>query len=179
LHDAVAGLAAQLRTNVPDHLEASTHILQHLSHIFAQRPQTLAAVGTSLMLRHVGVDLARKMLGQRPAKRLRRCGTLCGRNRLYLLDDGCDFKVFDLQLKLFDLSKHLLALPAEEHMLQLLDQQLEPFDLGSTRTESCYIALMLRLETILLREDHRLQRCRIESIQIGQAESREHERSMP
>jgi hypothetical protein len=45
---------------------------------------------------------------------------------------------------------------------------------------------MLRLEVILLcsilivlREDHRLQRCRIEGIQIRQLEGWEHERSMP
>lgn len=45
---------------------------------------------------------------------------------------------------------------------------------------------MLRLEVILLslmpivlRKDHRLQRCRIEGIQIRQVEGSEHERSMP
>ncbi len=155
---------------MPDHLEAGSNVLQHLGHVFAQRSQTLAAVGTSLVLRHVSVDLARKMLRQGAARRLSRCGPLCGGDRVCLFDDGGDFKVFDLQLKLFDLAENLLALPAEEHVLQLLDQQREPFDLGSTRAESGRIALMLRLEIILLGEDHRLQRCRIESIQIGQAE---------
>jgi hypothetical protein len=44
---------------------------------------------------------------------------------------------------------------------------------------------MLRLEMILLslilvvlRKDHRLQRCRIEGVQIRQVEGWEHERSM-
>jgi len=37
---------------------------------------------------------------------------------------------FQLQLKLLDLAEDLLALAAEQHMLQLLDQQREPFDLA-------------------------------------------------
>jgi hypothetical protein len=43
-----------------------------------------------------GVDLARKMLRQGPAKRLRGSGPLCRRNGLCLFSDGGDFKVFDL-----------------------------------------------------------------------------------
>lgn len=38
--------------------------------------------------------------------------------------------------------------------------------------------ILLRLIPIVLREEHRLQRCRIEAIQIGQAAGLRHVRSM-
>lgn len=34
------------------------------------------------------------------------------------VDGKSNYEIFGLKLKLFDLAKHLLALPAEEHMLQ-------------------------------------------------------------
>lgn len=39
LHDAVARIAAQLRTNMTKHLEAGANVLQHLGHIFAELAQ--------------------------------------------------------------------------------------------------------------------------------------------
>ncbi len=71
-------------------------------------------------------------------------------------------------------------------MLQLLDEQHEPIDLSRTRAERRSITLMQSLEVIalglmllVLRQDHRLQRCRIQGIQIRQVEGWEHERSIP
>ena len=182
LHDAIAGIAAQLRTHMADDLEAGPHVLQHLGDIFTQLAQPSAAVGARLMAGQVGVDFARKMLGQRAAEGLRRSSTLCGRNRLRLLDGTGGLQVFKLKFKLFDLAEDLFALRSEEHPLQLLDQQQQALDLGGSRGERRSVPLMLRLEVILilivLCEDHRLQRCRIQDIQIRQVEGWEHERSM-
>jgi hypothetical protein len=76
-------------------------------------------------------------------------------------------------------AEHLLALRAEEHPLQLLDQQRQAFDLARSRVQRCGVALMLRLILLVPGEDRRLQRGGIESVQIGQAEDWEHVRSMP
>jgi hypothetical protein len=183
LHDAIAGIAAQLRPNMADDLEAGPHVLQHLGYIFSQLAESATAVGTSLVSGHMCVDFARKMLWRGAAKGLRGCRTLCGRSRLRLLDGTGGLQVFQLELKLFDLAEDLFALRSEEHPLQLLDQQHQAVDLTRSRGERRGVTLMLRLEVILilivLREDHRLQRCRIEGIQIRQVEGWEHERSMP
>jgi hypothetical protein len=121
LHDAIAGIAAQLGPHMTKNLEAGPHVLQHLGHIFAQFAQPSTAVGARIVIRHVRVDLARKMLGQRAAEGLRGCMALCGGNRLRLLDGTGDLQVFKLELKLFDLAEDLFALRSEEHPLQLLD----------------------------------------------------------
>ena len=118
------------------------------------------------------------MLGQRTAKRLRGNRVLCRGDSLQLFDGAGNLQVFELELKLLDLAEHLLALGAEKHPLQLLDQQRKPFDLARPRAEGRGIALMLGLEVVLLREDHRLQRCGIEGVQIRQTEGSEHVRSM-
>lgn len=123
LHDPVAGIAAQLRPYMADDLEAGPHVLQHLGHIFPQFAQPSAAVGARLMAGHVGMDFARKMLGQGAAEGLRRCRTLCGRNRPRLLDGAGRLQVFKLELKLFDLAEDLFAFRSEEHALELLNQQ--------------------------------------------------------
>ena len=132
------------------------------------------------------MDFARKMLRQRAAKGLRGSRTLCGRNRLRLLDGTGGLQVFKLELKLFDLAEDFFALRSEEHPLQLLDQQHQALDLTCSRGERRGVPLLLRLEVILLslilivlRKDHRLQRCRIKGIQIRQVEGWGHERSMP
>ena len=44
-------------------LEAGANVLQHLGHIFAEFAQPAPAIGTRFMTRHMGMDLARKMLG--------------------------------------------------------------------------------------------------------------------
>ena len=63
LHDAVAGLAAQLRTHMANNLEAGPHVLQHLGGICAQLAHVATAIGAGIVLRHVRVDFTRKMLG--------------------------------------------------------------------------------------------------------------------
>ncbi len=128
---------------MPDHLEAGANILQHLGDILAKLAQSTAAAGASGVTGQMSVNLARKMLRQRPAKGLRGNWPFRWRNR------------------------SLLALRSEEHPLQLVDQKLQPLDLGRPRAQSGGIGLMLCVIVILLRQDHRLQRCRIESIQIG------------
>ncbi len=157
------------------HLEAGANVLQHLGHIFAQLTEPAAAVGAGVMIRHVGVNFARKMLGQGTATRLRRCGPLCGSCRLSLFDSTGSLQVFELELQLLDLAQHLLALPAEQHLVQLRDQQHQPFDLAHSRTQ----ALLLNPGMSMLMKNDRLQRCRIKSVQIGQAEGLGHVRSMP
>ena len=117
LHDAVAGIATQLRTHVADDLEAGPHVLQHLGHVFAQLAQSAPAVGTSLVAWYVRVDLTRKMLGQRAAEGLGWSRTFCRSGGLQLLDGAGNLQVFELELKLLDLADHLLALRAEEHPL--------------------------------------------------------------
>ena len=162
-----------------DNLEAGANVLQHLGDVFAQLAQTAAAVWTGLMAGHMRMDFARKMRGQRAAKGLRRYGALCGRNGMRLFEGAGGLQVFKLELKLLDLAEDLLALRAEEHPLQLLDQQHQALDLAAARGQSHRVSLMLDLGAVPLREDHRLQRRGIESIQIRQAEGGKHERSMP
>ncbi len=72
LDDAVAHIATQLGSHMAENLEAGPDVLQHLGNIFAQLAEPAAAVGTCLVGGHVREDLARKMLRQRPAERLRR-----------------------------------------------------------------------------------------------------------
>jgi len=112
-----------------DHLEAGPHILQHLGGILPEFTQTAAAIGASIMIRHMRVDLTRTVLGERAAEGLRN-------NRLFrggcvLLFDGVGgLEFFKLEFELFDLPEHLLAVRPEKHALQLVHQQFEPFDLA-------------------------------------------------
>src|ERR1700722_307865 len=97
-------------------------------------------------------------------------GTLCRRNNLQLFDGAGNLQVFELELKLLDLAEDLLALRAEQHPLQLLDQQHEAFDLAGSRRESRGVPLMLRDQQSL----HRFEIKRIEVRKRGG----NHERSM-
>src|SRR5450432_4153685 len=100
------------------------------------------------MAGQVGVDFARKMLGQRTAEGLRGCRAFCGRNRPRLLDGTGRLQVFKLELKLFDLAEDFFALRSEEHPLELLNQQCQTFNLTRSRSERRGVTLMLRLEAI-------------------------------
>src|ERR1039458_3492274 len=75
------------------------------------------------MVRHMGMDFAWKMRGKWTTERLRGNWPIEGRDRCDLFDSACCLQLFELQLQLFDLTEDLLALRAEEHALQLLDQQ--------------------------------------------------------
>ena len=143
LYDPVAGVAAQLRSNMTKHLEAGANVLQHLGDIFAEFAQSAAAVGTRFMTGHVGMDLARKMFRQRAAKGLGRCRPVCWSDGLRLFDGAGRLQFFQLQLELLDLTEDLLTPGAEEHALQLLDQQNEALDLARARAKRCCVLLTL------------------------------------
>jgi hypothetical protein len=129
---------------MPDDLEAGPHVLQHLGDILAQLAQPAAAVGAGGVIGQMGVNLARKMLRQRAAKRLRGNWPFPRRSRSLLFDGLGRVELFELQLKLLDLAKDLLALRSEEHPLQLVDKHLQPLDLGRPRAQRGGIGLMLR-----------------------------------
>ena len=92
---------------------------------------------------------------------------------------GRNLQVFELQFQLFDLTEHLLALRPEKQPLQLLYQQLQPFDLSGTRVQPNGVALQLRGMGCLLRQKHRLQRRVIKTVEISWLEGVQHARSMP
>ena len=81
---------------------------------------------------------------------------------------------FKPELKLFQFSAQLLALPAEDHPPVLLDDQLQMLDLMCARSE--FLVLFQRLG--MLGDHQRLQRFWIEPVEIRQG-SRNHDRSMP
>ena len=111
------------------------------------------------------------MLGQRTAERLRSHASICFDCGLGLFDGTGRLELFQLQLQLLDLADHLLTLRTEEHAPQLLDQQNQARDLGRAGTQPGGVSLMVR-------KQQRLQRSRIKSIQIGQAEGLGRVRSM-
>ena len=153
-----------------DHLEARPHAFQHLGDIFAQLAQSTAAVRTGFMIRHMGMDLAWQMFRQRSAKGLRGNRPIGRRDRGSFFDGVGRLQLFELQLQLFDLTEDLLALGAEEHALELLDQQHQAFDLGRPRAQSRRVALMLR-------DQQRLGGFQIKAVEVRKRRG-EHERSM-
>ena len=140
--------AAQLGTHVTNHLEARRNPLQDLGDIFAQLAQRAAALGAGLLLRFMGLDLARKMRGQRTPRRLalqvRRRGAMAVQRRRCLLG-AVRFQFFQLQLQLFDLPLDLLRLAPELHPLQLGDQQLQVLDLLLARETSTVSSCCARI----------------------------------
>jgi hypothetical protein len=170
LHDPVAGIAAQLRTDMADDLEAGPHAFQHLGDIFAQLAQSAATVRAGLMVWHMGMDLAWQMLRQRSAKGLGGHGPSGRRDCGAFFDGVGGLQLFELQLQLFDLTEDLLALRSEEHALELLDQQHQAFDLGRSRAQSRRVALVLR-------DQQRLGGFQIKAVEVRKRRG-EHERSM-
>jgi hypothetical protein len=126
---------------------------------------------SSVAIRHVRMDLTGEVLGQGAPEGLRGRRPVSSSSGLDLFDRTHGLKFFQLQLKLFDLTEDLLALRSEEHALQLLNQQHQTFDLACSRTQRCDVSLVVS-------QQQRLQRCRIEGVQIGQAEGLMHVRSM-
>ena len=179
LHEPLAGCTAQLRANMANDLETGAYILQHLRDILAKCAQSASAIRTRIVAGHVGMHLTRQMFGQWPARRLRGnrgcTRSCCG----FALCTAVSFQFFELQLQLFNLPQHLLALHSEEHALELFDQQLEVRNLRCARTQRCGVLLLLRCILLLPAEEHRLQSRMIESIQINRHERVEHARSMP
>jgi hypothetical protein len=66
-------------------LEAGAHIFEHLGHIFTQRSQFSTAARARIVIRQVGVNLARQVLGKWPAKWPR---------RRFLRAWHCNFRIF-------------------------------------------------------------------------------------
>jgi hypothetical protein len=118
----------------------------------------------------VRYDFAGKMRGKRLArwsclgKRLGHCHRflelLFSRSLLRLC-------FFELQLELLNLNNDLLALRAEDHAAQLLDDQLQMFNL-----------LSMGVETLTLLDNQYLQCFYIELVEVGKSGSN-HDRSMP
>ena len=111
-------------------LEAVGDVLQLLGDIFAELAQLAAAIGTAVAVRKMRDELAREMLGQRlaPGSRLRFF------SRGDAFDDGFHLglrglQLFQMKFELLKLNNDLLALDAEHPALQLLDDQLQAFDL--------------------------------------------------
>ena len=121
LYDPVASIAAKLRPNMTKHLEAGANVLQHLGYIFAELAQPAAAVGTRFMTRHMSMDFARKVFGQRSPEGLGRCRPVGWSDGLRLFDGAGRMQLFQLQLKLVDLTEDLPTLRAEEHRLSAGD----------------------------------------------------------
>jgi hypothetical protein len=113
-----------------DDLEALRDVLQLLGDIFAEATKVAAAIGAAVFARRVRDNFARKMLGQRFA---RRSGLGFGLRR-DCLDTGlyfgpCRLQLFQVQFELFNLDCNLLAPGAEHHPLELLDDKLQMLNL--------------------------------------------------
>jgi hypothetical protein len=91
------------------------------------------------------------MIGQRLAGRLDRSGTIrLGIPRCRRRNGSLDrLHLLQLEFKLIKLQRELLALPAEEHTPQLLDDQLQMFDLLCVRE---HLSLLLSEFFSLLRQ---------------------------
>ena len=166
-----------------NHLEACRNALQLFGNIFTELPQGTAAIGAAVVRGKMRDHFTRKILRQRLACRAR--ATLRIRlSRRSLRRFGCHLRSFfgslsSLQflkpeLKLFQFSRELLALPAEDHTPVFFDYQLQMFDLLRVRSK-----LLMLLHRLRMLGDHqRLQRFRIESVKVRQG-STNHVRSMP
>ena len=195
-HHAVAAVAGELRPHMANNLEAVGDVLQLLGDIFAELAQLAAAVGTAVARNAVCHDFAREMLRQRlaPGSRLRfpsRGHAIDSRFHLSLR--GLQF--FEMEFELFELKNHLLALDAEHPALQLLDDQLQMFDLLAVGAQLLVLLgeclamglelslersqlVFMRSKLLLMRMDQGQQCLSIQRIKIRQG-SAIHERSMP
>ena len=123
-----------------NHLEALGNVLQLLAHVFAELLQRSAAIRAAVVFGSVRDGLARQMRRQGLAlgpRLWRRFGAnrVCSRIRRGLR--GLQF--FQFQFELFQLDDDLLALLTEDRAPQLLDQQLQMFDLLAASAQ--FIAL--------------------------------------
>ena len=133
---AVAPVAGELRPHMANDLEAIRDVLQLLGDIFAELAQLAAAVGTRVAVKSVRHHFAREMFRQRlaPGSRLRffsRGDAFDGGFHLGLRG----LQLFQMKFELLKLNNDLLALDAEHPALQLLDDQLQVFDLLTAGTQ--------------------------------------------
>jgi hypothetical protein len=158
LHDALAAAATELRTHVADHLIGGRNPLQHLRDILAQAAQLATALRAGIVLRHVHLDLAWKMIGQRAAgvARLRIGGLRSYFASLHTLGLR-GLQIFQPQFQLLDLLCDLLRRAPEQHPAQLLKLQLQILHFIVARAQLFVGCLQ-----------HRPQHFRIEHLQIGE-----------
>ena len=136
LDHAVAASAGELRLHMPNDPEALRNVLELFGDVFAELTQLAAGVRTAVAARSVGSYFTQEVLRKRLA--LRFCLRLWNRRypfdgRLHLSLRG--LHVFELKLKQLKLNDDLLALPAEDHVPQLLDHELQVFDPLAARSQ--------------------------------------------
>ena len=132
--------AGELGPHMANHLEALGNVLQLLAHIFAEVLQCAAAIRAALVLGSMSYRFAREMRGQRLAPGPRRRRNF-GANRIGGRFRRClrGLQLFQFKFKLLQLNDDLLTLPAKDRTPQLLDDQLQMFDLLAARAQ--FIAL--------------------------------------
>jgi hypothetical protein len=195
-HHAVATVAGELGPYVANHLEAVGDVLQLLGDIFAELAQLAAAIGTAVAGDTVRHHLTRQVFGQRltPGSRLR------FRSRCDLINRGFHLglrglQLFQVEFELLQLNHDLLALDAEHPALQLLDDQLQVFDLLAAGAQLLILLgerlamglklslkrsqlVFMRSKLLLMRNEQCQQRLSIQRFKIRQR-SGIHGRSMP
>jgi hypothetical protein len=168
-----------------NYLKALGDVLQLLAHIFAELLQCTAAIRAARVLGSMGYGFAPKMLGQRLTPGTRR-GRRFGARRI-----GSRFRrrlrglqLFQFQFELLQLDDDLLALAPKDRAPQLLDEQLQMFDLLAARVQ--FIALRgkplalrgeLDMLAMTLNKEY-LQRFVVQLIEIGKSAD-SHALSMP
>jgi hypothetical protein len=156
---------------VPDHPEAIREVLQLLRNIFAKVAKTTAALRAAALSRLMRNGLAGEMIGQRLACGLRSTGVIRLRISCWSRPEwGMDrLHLFQPQFELIELRGELLALPAEKHATELLNDPLQMFYLLCVR-EQLGLVMSQFFEVLLLlfvvRNDQRLQRFDVEYIEI-------------
>jgi hypothetical protein len=158
LHDALAAATTELRTHVADHLIGGRNPLQHLRDVLAQAAQLATALRAGIVLGHVHLDLAWKMIGQCAAgvARLRIGGLRSYFASLHTLGLR-GLQIFQPQFQLLDLLCDLLRGAPEQHPAQLLKLQLQILHFIVARAQLFVGCLQ-----------HRPQHFRIEHLQIGE-----------
>ena len=128
--DGAAGPAAIARPADADDPQPCRHMVEHLADGLADQVQRAAAAGAGLMLDIEPHVLARQMRRQaRPIVwRLRRAASWPLKRKPGFDPRKIGVEVFEAELQLIVIEP--LGAPAELAALQLLDDELKPFDLG-------------------------------------------------
>ena len=131
LVDRAAGAAAIARPTHADHPQPGGHMVQHLAHRLADRMQRATAAGAGAVFDIEADVLARQMCRKTGAIRLGPATWRLGHRpwrKPSLGPRDVGVQVFEAQLQLIIIKA--LGAAAELVALQLLDDQLEAFDLG-------------------------------------------------
>ncbi len=151
LGDRIARLAGVFGPDMPDHLEAARHIVQHLGHVLAELRHATTAVRAdagAISRRLMNDLLPQQVLGQRLALRRR---TLAQRRRPMFrrrLDDIlglAGLQLFKLQGELLDLPGDPFRRTAKLHASQFGDLELQLLDLQCSQLNRKFGRLQLGL----------------------------------